>query len=39
MVNIVVNNNTVTIRFRDTMKQEKINVDELVSYIEEKIKF
>ena len=33
------NNNTVTIRFRDTMKQEVISVDELASYIEEKIKF
>ena len=31
--------NTVTIRDRDTMKQITINVDEVVSYIEDKIKF
>ena len=34
-----INNNTVTIRDRDTMKQETIKVDELVSYIEDRIKF
>ncbi len=34
-----INNNTVTIRDRDTMKQIKISVDEIVDYIEEKIQF
>ena len=34
-----INNNTVTIRNRDTMKQEVINVDEIVEYIEKRIKF
>ncbi len=33
------NNNTVTIRDRDTMKQEVIKLDELVKYVENKIKF
>ncbi len=33
------NNNTVTIRDRDTMKQITINVDELLKYIEEKVRF
>ncbi len=33
------NNNTVTIRDRDTMKQETIKVDELINYISEKIDF
>ncbi len=33
------NNGTVTVRNRDTMEQEVIKVDELVKYIEEKIKF
>ncbi len=33
------NNNTVTVRNRDTMEQITIKVDELVSYIEEKIQF
>ena len=33
------NNNTVTIRDRDTMKQEVIKLDELVNYVEDKIKF
>ncbi len=33
------NNNTVTIRNRDTMEQITINVDELVSYINENIQF
>ena len=32
-------NNTVTIRDRDTMEQITINIDEVVSYIEDKIKF
>ena len=32
-------NNTVTIRDRDTMKQVKLNIDELVNYINERIKF
>ena len=33
------NNNTVTIRDRDTMKQEVVSLDDLVSYINEKIQF
>lgn len=33
------NNNTVTVRDRDTMNQITISLDELVKYIEEKIKF
>ena len=32
-------NNTVTIRDRDTMQQIKLNIDELVNYINERIKF
>ena len=32
-------NNTVTIRDRDTMRQEKINIDNIEKYIEDKIKF
>ena len=34
-----INNNTVTLRNRDTMEQEVINVDEIIKKIEEKIKF
>jgi len=34
-----INNNTVTIRSRDTMEQITLPVDEVISYIEEKIKF
>ena len=34
-----INNNTVTIRDRDTMKQITISVDEIVDYINERIKF
>jgi len=34
-----INNNTVTIRNRDTMKQEIIKLEEIVNYINEKIKF
>lgn len=34
-----INNNTVTIRDRDTMEQITISVDEVVKYIEDKIKF
>lgn len=34
-----INNNTITIRDRDTMKQETINIDEIENYIEERIKF
>ena len=34
-----INNNTVTVRDRDTMKQEVINLDDLVSYIEDKVRF
>ena len=33
------NNNTVTIRDRDTMEQVTLPLDEVVSYIEERIKF
>lgn len=33
------NNNTVTIRDRDTMEQITLNVDEITNYIKEKIKF
>ena len=33
------NNNTVTIRDRDTMEQITLNLDEVVKYIEEKIRF
>ncbi len=33
------NNNTVTIRFRDTMEQIVLPIDEIVKYIEERIKF
>ena len=34
-----INNNTVTIRDRDTMEQITLNLDEVVNYIQEKIKF
>ena len=33
------NNNTVTVRERDTMEQVTIKLDELVNYIEERVKF
>ena len=33
------NNDTVTIRDRDTMKQETIKISEIVDYIKDKIKF
>ena len=33
------NNNTVTIRDRDTMEQETINVDDIIDYINDKIKY
>ena len=33
------NNNTVTIRHRDSMKQETLNIDEVKNYIEDRIKF
>ena len=33
------NNNTVTLRDRDTMKQIVINLDDITSYVNEKIKF
>ena len=33
-----INNNTVTIRFRDTMKQITLNLDEVENYISEQIK-
>ena len=32
-------NNTVTVRDRDTMEQIKLSIDELVDYIKEKIDF
>ncbi|MBR1416587.1 MAG: glycine--tRNA ligase [Bacilli bacterium] len=34
-----INNNTVTLRDRDTMKQITLSVDEIVDYINERIKF
>ena len=34
-----INNNTVTIRDRDTMKQEKIKIDEIVNYINSRINY
>ena len=34
-----INNNTVTIRNRDTMKQDVVKLDDLASYIEERIEF
>ena len=34
-----INNNTVTVRDRDTMEQITISVDELVNYIKEKTRF
>ena len=34
-----INNNTVTIRDRDTMEQITLKLDEVITYIEEKIKF
>jgi len=34
-----VNNGTVTVRDRDTMEQITLNIDDVVNYIEEKIKF
>ena len=33
------NNNTVTLRDRDTMEQITLNLDEIEKYIEEKISF
>ena len=34
-----INNNTVTIRNRDTMEQITLNLDEVINYINERIKF
>ena len=34
-----INNNTVTVRFRDNMKQVTINIDEIVNFVQEKIQF
>ena len=34
-----INNNTVTIRNRDTMEQITLNVDDVISYVSERIKF
>ena len=33
------NNNTVTVRNRDTMEQETISLDEIIDYINSKINF
>ena len=33
------NNDTVTIRDRDTMEQVEVKIDELINYINERIKF
>lgn len=33
-----INNNIVTIRYRDTMEQEKLSIDEIEKFIEERIK-
>ena len=33
-----INNNTITVRDRDTMEQEIIKLDEIVDYINKKIK-
>ena len=33
------NNNTVTIRDRDTMKQITLSIEDAIKYVEEKIKF
>ena len=33
------NNNTVTIRHRDTMEQETLKVDEVIKFVEDRIKF
>ena len=34
-----INNNTVTVRDRDTMEQVTLKLDELVDYIEERVRF
>ena len=34
-----INNNTVTLRDRDTMEQITINLDEVVDYVNERLKF
>ena len=34
-----INNNTLTIRDRDTMKQVTISVDDIVNYVSDRIKF
>lgn len=34
-----INNNTVTVRYRDTMEQVTLKLDELVDYIEERVRF
>ena len=34
-----INNNTVTVRFRDTMEQEVVKVSDLVDFINKKIEF
>ena len=33
------NNNTVTVRDRDTMEQMTIKLDELIKYVEERVRF
>ena len=34
-----INNNTVTVRFRDTMEQAVISADDIVKFVEEKVRF
>ena len=34
-----INNNTVTVRHRDTMEQEVVSLDDIVNYVEQRIKF
>ena len=34
-----INNNTVTLRDRDTMQQQTMTIEEVINYIQERIKF
>ena len=34
-----INNDTVTVRFRDTMEQVNIKVDEVINFVQDKIQF
>jgi len=34
-----VEDNAVTVRFRDSMEQERVKIDELIPYIQEKLFF